>query len=161
MRVETMITCPHCHVSIIAPFDEKCPVCRRPLPEAPAPAPMAPPDAAPEQRSVNFLTVLARYTPRVWAMPLIVGVNVLVFVAMVATGASPTGPAPETMLDWGANFGPRTLDHEQWRMLTSAFLHFGIFHIGFNMWVLWQLGELVERLVGNLGFLVLYIIAAL
>jgi membrane associated rhomboid family serine protease len=46
-------------------------------------------------------------------------------------------------------------------MLTSAFLHFGILHIGFNMWVLWQLGALVERLTGNIGFLVLYLLSAL
>ena len=44
-------------------------------------------------------------------------------------------------------------------MLTCAFLHFGIIHLAFNMWVLWQLGDLVERLVGNIGFLVLYIIS--
>ncbi len=118
-------------------------------------------ESPPQQRSVNFLTELAEYTPRVWAMPLIVGLNVLVYAAMVATGVSPMEPDAQTMLDWGANFGPRTLDHQQWRMLTSAFLHFGIFHIGFNMWVLWQLGGLVERLVGNVGFLVLYTIAAL
>jgi len=122
-------------------------MCQQPLHEARTPEFSAHAEPPPQQRTVNFLTELAEYTPRVWAMPLIVGLNVLVFVAMVATGVSPMEPGAQTMLDWAANFGPRTLDHQQWRMLTSAFLHFGIFHIGFNMWVLWQLGGLVERLV--------------
>jgi rhomboid protease GluP len=156
-----MITCPTCHASVIAPYDEKCPICRQPLPALQNTVSAAHAEAAPEGRTVHFLTTLHLNTPRVWAMPLIVGANVLVWVAMVATGASPTGPTPQTMLEWGANFGPLTLDHQQWRMLSSAFLHFGIFHIAFNMWVLWQLGELVERLVGNIGFLVLYFISAI
>jgi rhomboid protease GluP len=41
------------------------------------------------------------------------------------------------------------------------FLHFTFVHIGLNMWVLWDLGQLVERLVGNVGFLVLYLVAGL
>ena len=45
-------------------------------------------------------------------MPLVVAANVLVYVAMVATGASPLEPATQTMVDWGANFGPLTLDHQ-------------------------------------------------
>jgi rhomboid protease GluP len=157
-----MITCPHCHASVIAPYDDKCPICRQPLPEMQVSAPVVPMVATPQhQRAVDFLTTLHVNTPRVWAMRLLVAANVLVYIAMVATGASPLGPPVQTMIDWGANFGPRTLDHQQWRMLTSAFLHFGILHLAFNMWVLWQLGELVERLVGNIGFLVLYIVSAL
>ena len=156
-----MINCPHCHASVIAPYDDKCPICRQPLPEMQVTAPVAPAQSQPQQHGHDFLTTLHVNTPRVWAMPLIVGLNVLVYVAMVATGASPMGPPAQTMIAWGANFGPLTLDHEQWRMLTSAFLHFGIFHLAFNMWVLWQLGEIVERLVGNIGFLVLYFISAL
>jgi hypothetical protein len=41
------------------------------------------------------------------------------------------------------------------------FLHFGVFHVGINMWVLWDVGRLVERLVGNFGFLVLYVVSGL
>ncbi len=41
------------------------------------------------------------------------------------------------------------------------FLHFGILHLGFNMWILWDLGRVVERLVGNVGFVVLYFVSGI
>ena len=65
------------------------------------------------------------------------------------------------MLDWGANFGPLTLAGQWWRLLTCMFLHFGLIHIGFNMYVLWQIGHFVERLVGNAGLLLLYLMSGL
>lgn len=54
------------------------------------------------------------------------------------------------------------------RMLTSAFLHqspfegtFGILHITLNMVVLWQLGRVVELMLGRVRFAVLYLLSAL
>ncbi|MEU8732581.1 MULTISPECIES: rhomboid family intramembrane serine protease [Streptomyces] len=54
------------------------------------------------------------------------------------------------------------------RMLTSAFLHqspfegtFGILHITLNMVVLWQLGRVVELMLGRFRFAVLYLLSAL
>ena len=41
------------------------------------------------------------------------------------------------------------------------FVHFGIIHIGMNMYVLWQGGPLIERLFGNFPYLVIYIFSGL
>ncbi len=45
--------------------------------------------------------------------------------------------------------------------MTSAFLHYGILHIGVNMWALWSGGALVERLFGNAFFAIVYLFSAL
>jgi len=45
--------------------------------------------------------------------------------------------------------------------LTSAFLHYGLIHLAFNMYALWDLGGLTERLYGRGRFLWLYLFAAL
>src|SRR5271167_428967 len=50
---------------------------------------------------------------------IIVGINVLVFVAMVATGSSLTSPTRDQLLRWGANWGPLSLGAQPWRILTS------------------------------------------
>ncbi len=48
---------------------------------------------------------------------------------------------------------------EWWRIVTSGFLHANAIHIGFNMWVLYQLGNLLEPVLGRLRFGVLYFVA--
>ncbi|MFM8240070.1 MAG: rhomboid family intramembrane serine protease [Actinomycetota bacterium] len=50
---------------------------------------------------------------------------------------------------------------EWYRLLTAAFLHGSILHIAFNMYVLFALGPTLERVLGHVRFLVLYLVAAL
>ncbi len=45
--------------------------------------------------------------------------------------------------------------------MTSGFLHFGIVHIGFNMFLLFQLGQLLEPRLGRIRFGLLYFAALL
>jgi DASS family divalent anion:Na+ symporter len=47
-----------------------------------------------------------------------------------------------------------------WRLLTAAFLHFGLTHLLMNVIILWQIGKLTERLFGHVGFTVAYVLAA-
>ncbi|MGA8488955.1 MAG: rhomboid family intramembrane serine protease [Terriglobales bacterium] len=75
----------------------------------------------------------------------LVGMNIAVFVVMVLMGISPISPSPVQLLKLGANYGPLSLGPEPWRMLASNYIHGGIIHILFNMWCLWNLGFLAER----------------
>jgi rhomboid protease GluP len=81
---------------------------------------------------------------------------------MVASGVSFVQPTPLDLAKWGADFGPLTLDaHQWWRLFTSCFLHFGIIHIGFNMYVLYQIGPFIERAFGRARYLLIYFFAGL
>jgi rhomboid protease GluP len=75
----------------------------------------------------------------------LVGMNVAVYLAMVLTGVSPVEPTIPQLLKWGANWGPLSLGAEPWRILASTYVHGGIIHIALNMWCLWNLGFLAER----------------
>jgi rhomboid protease GluP len=82
----------------------------------------------------------------------IVAVNVVAFVWELATG----GPG----VDHGYLYGPAVMvGGEWWRIVTAAFLHGSILHVGLNMLALYQVGNMVEELFGKFRFLLLYALA--
>ena len=91
----------------------------------------------------------------------LVAANVLVFGAAGLAGAGFLVPNAEVLQAWGTNFGPLTMDGQWWRLITSLFLHFGVFHLALNMWALYVGGRLAERLFGSWAFALLYFAAGI
>jgi membrane associated rhomboid family serine protease len=58
-------------------------------------------------------------------------------------------------------FSPAVADGELYRLLTSAFLHYGVTHLLFNMWALYVVGPPLEMALGRLRFTALYVLSAL
>jgi membrane associated rhomboid family serine protease len=52
-------------------------------------------------------------------------------------------------------------EHEYWRLVSSAFLHVNLVHIGFNMYLLYVLGLMLEPALGRLRFTLIYFTALL
>jgi rhomboid protease GluP len=50
---------------------------------------------------------------------------------------------------------------QPWRFVTAVFLHASLMHIGFNMWVLMDIGPMVEELYGTARYLFLYVITGI
>ena len=129
-----------------SPFGERndvCPACRATAIDARTGYAPAPPPR-----------VAARKLPRVTTI--LIGINVTVYAAMVLTGVSPTNPSSRDLLLWGADAGPLTLHGQLWRVLTSNYVHGGIIHIGLNMWCLWNLGSLAERVFDRWTYFLTY-----
>lgn len=61
----------------------------------------------------------------------------------------------------GGTWAPGVADGAWWQLLTSAFTHVEVWHIGFNMLALWFLGPQLERAIGRARFLALYLLSAL
>ena len=51
--------------------------------------------------------------------------------------------------------------HQYWRLVSSGFLHVDILHIGFNMYLLYLLGLMLEPAIGSVRFAALYFTALL
>jgi rhomboid protease GluP len=79
----------------------------------------------------------------------LLAINLAVFVGMVLTGGSIFDFNGQTLIRWGGNFGPLTLTGDYWRLVAAGFVHGGLLHIAFNMWCLYSLGQLAERLFGS------------
>ena len=90
---------------------------------------------------------------------LLVGVNCLVYLAMVVRGVSATSPTLDQLMHWGADNAGSVLVYGQWwRIVTAMFVHVGFLHIALNMWCLWNLSLLAEPLMGAAGVLAVYIL---
>jgi rhomboid protease GluP len=83
--------------------------------------------------------------------------NAIVFVIMGFLGAGWIG-VDDLMpyVRFGANNGAATTDGEWWRLVTSMFMHFGIFHLGVNMWALFNAGPFLEKLMGRFFYVLTY-----
>jgi hypothetical protein len=82
--------------------------------------PWAPGSADPKVAFAEFQRHLREITPRVRVLPTIFALNVLVFAAMVAGGVSAINPTVADALAWGANYGPRTLSGQPWRLVARS-----------------------------------------
>jgi len=117
----------------------------------------------------------------------LIGVNAVVWLAILLTGSYgsvilswfqlvPTGTcllasdpsrflpgvgAAQCLATAGMQWAPGVASGAWWQVLTSAFTHVEVWHIGLNMVALWFLGPGLERAVGRARFIVLYVLSAL
>lgn len=110
-----------------------------------------PPPPRPRRRRPSWSAAPATY--------LLVGINCLVFLAMVFRGVSPGSPTVDQLMAWGANNAGSVLLEGQWiRIVTAMFVHVGILHLATNMWCLWNLALLAEPLMGSVGLVAAYVL---
>jgi membrane associated rhomboid family serine protease len=88
----------------------------------------------------------------------LIAINVIVFLAETGAGA-PLGGGSGGGTVWyhALLYGPFiSQSHEYWRLLTSGFLHDGLFHILVNMLSLYWVGMVLEPAVGRVNFAAIY-----
>lgn len=90
---------------------------------------------------------------------IIMALNVSVFVWVLIGDTSSAGfgsSVSSREVNLGLNKLLLSFNHEWYRLITSGFLHFGILHIAMNMYLLFQLGKLLEAPLGRVRFGLLY-----
>jgi membrane associated rhomboid family serine protease len=104
----------------------------------------------------------ARLADRPLVTPLLVGVNVLVYLVTALQARSPMQNQSSAIFGDGVLWPVGMVaDDQWWRLVTSGFLHYGLIHIGMNMLALWILGRDLELLLGRARFLAVYFISML
>lgn len=89
--------------------------------------------------------------------PILININLLVFIAMVIAGFGFVSFQGDDLLKWGANYRPVTTDGQWWRLLTNTFMHGGLMHILANMYGLLFVGIFIEPLLGKTKYLLVYL----
>jgi membrane associated rhomboid family serine protease len=82
----------------------------------------------------------------------LIALNVLMFVFQTVSA----GVQGELVLRSAA-----VADGEFYRLITSAFMHYGLTHLLFNMWALYVVGPPLEMWLGRLRYGALYVVSAL
>ena len=117
----------------------------------PAPGYVPTPQPVVRRRRSFWATAPATYV--------LVGINCVVFLAMLFNHVSGLSPTPEQLMQWGANNAGSVLIHGQWwRVISAMFVHVGVLHLATNMWCLWNLGLLAEPLMGSFGVVAAYVL---
>jgi membrane associated rhomboid family serine protease len=143
---ETGVSCSNCGRPI-------CPDCMTPTQVG-----MRCPECAKQRTKVVRMRGVTRIPRVTYAL---IAINVAAFLTeqgqFTLFGATIHGPVVEEgFLFREALVSP----HDQyWRLLTSAFLHENFAHIGFNMYLLYLLGLMLEPAIGSLRFAVIYFTA--
>src|SRR6267154_2415712 len=142
--------CPNCR-AFITTADKVCPYCDAEV-GARAIDRRSPADVA------GGLIPHARFTT-----VMILLINFGLYAACVLH-ASQTGRGPafdldgQTLVMFGAKYGPFINAGQWWRLITAGFLHGGVMHILMNSWVLFDLGAEVEQIYGASRLIVFYFV---
>jgi membrane associated rhomboid family serine protease len=99
----------------------------------------------------------------------LIGINLLVYAAELAAGGTIQGINnwiyAHGVLVADARYADGSLagvSHgEPWRLITSAFLHYGPLHLALNMYSLYYAGSILEQVIGRWRFVLLYLVSGL
>jgi rhomboid protease GluP len=88
----------------------------------------------------------------------LIAINIIVFILGTISGGTQD---INVLTKYGAKVNSLIIEGEYWRFITAAFVHIGFAHLAFNMYGLYSIGSLVERIYGRYKFLFIYFIAAI
>ncbi|MCU1345425.1 MAG: rhomboid family protein [Acidimicrobiia bacterium] len=92
---------------------------------------------------------------------ILIAVNLFIFLADQVFSKGVAIGGYRSIEAWGILNGPQVHDGQWWRLIASGFLHENVLHVGMNMFVLYQIGALLEPLIGRTRFVVVYFSALL
>lgn len=100
---------------------------------------------------------MGMYKKRAYVNGTLIAMNVIYFLYLEIAGSSLDNGF---MIQSGAMYAPLVIQYnEYYRLLTSVFMHFGINHLLNNMLVLFVLGDNLERALGKVKYLILYLVS--
>ena len=100
---------------------------------------------------------------------ILIGINVGMFLLELLTGGQINGRGSwiyekgvlvSTAVDSSGQI-VGVAEGEWWRLVTAAFLHYGILHLGMNMLVLWIIGPPLEEYFGHGRYALVYLVSGL
>ena len=154
--------CPQCMTQATVGFH--CPEC--------LPSRSHPGEGAGAQRRIRTVIPGRWVDTRPRATQAFIGLSLIGFVYSLLNGGTPMSLGNRAAVDGalfaraasysGGGFDFIGVDAgEYYRLVTAAFLHDGLIHLGFNLYALWILGTLLEHMLSRPRFVALYVVSML
>jgi rhomboid protease GluP len=96
-----------------------------------------------------------------YGLPILLGLNILVFVVMLLTSTGEASFDASQLLAWGANYRPSLHGLGLFRLISSQFIHGSILHLLNNMYALIFAGIALAPITRNAGLIACYLLAGL
>jgi membrane associated rhomboid family serine protease len=151
-RAETAVSCSNCgrpictDCMVFSAVGIKCPECAAQAPGV--------------KKATKRVRSVAGTSTDFIVTKTLIAINVVVYLLQATSGGTLTNPAGE-VFQKGYLRAFEVANGEWWRLVTNAFLHGSVIHLGFNMLMLWWFGRPLEGLLGRARFLAVYFIAVL
>jgi rhomboid protease GluP len=115
-----------------------------------------------KNKPVEFRELLVDSHTRNFAAHGFILINFFVLIFMAVAGVDVMTPRLSDLIAWGGKFNYyMIMQDEWWRLVSAFFLHSGLIHLVIDMWFLWMLGNLCEKIFGNAAFILVYIAGGL
>jgi membrane associated rhomboid family serine protease len=143
---ETGVSCSSCGRPI-------CPDCMTPTPVG-----MRCPECAKQRTQVKRMRDMSTVPRATYAL---LALNVIAFLTEQGQFTLSGSTIHGKVIEEGVLFRAGIAEGQYWRLVTSGFLHENLLHIGFNMYLLYLLGMMLEPAIGSLRFTAIYFTALL
>jgi len=117
-------------------------------------------DVKPDDILTRFFSAF-KPTEGYFITPILINLNIALFIIKAISDDYLVLTEVESLLNWGANYSPYTLQGEWWRLFTNFFVHGGIVHLLMNMFTLFYVGSLLEPYLGKAKFIAAYLLTGL
>lgn len=96
-----------------------------------------------------------------WVTYIIMGINILAYLLTALLSKDIMNSNIYVLVYLGAKVNELISKGEYYRLITCMFLHGGLIHVALNMYSLYIIGPLVERVYGRVKYISIYFIAGI
>lgn len=113
-----------------------------------------------EEDDFIFFIKLLIPSKQLFITPILIDLNIIVFVVLAFLGVNPFNPRTEDLEKFGA-LTSGVFRGEYWRIISSMFMHGGIMHLTMNVLVLGFVGYFSENIFGKSRFAFIYFLSGI